>query len=518
MGRPLGFGEVHLNAAAETPSVTPRQDTLFCIAILSDLGGHSNRKRAIREIANCRALQIDRDNFDEVLASFEVEVRLPTDANTPLELQFAELDDFHPDRLFQRARMFAKLRTLLARVADPATFPEVAEELGLQVARTAPTRTEAAKAITPAVASVASNLAAHSLLDATIEQTENANLSGARPSRPLNDLDAFVRRITEPHLVAAADPRQEETLAMIDRALNNQLRALLHVPAFQALESAWRSIHFLVRRIETGTQIKLYVFDISKEELAADLGRSQDWQASGVYRLLVENSVGTAGAEPWAMIVGNYEFGREREDAELLAKLARIAKAAGAPLLAAASPRLLGCASLAESPHPRDWQSPPDADSAAAWAALRALPEAAWVGLALPRFLLRVPYGKETDPIESFDFEEMPGEPAHEDYLWGNPAFACAVLLAESFSEDGWNMRPGSHSQIGGLPLYVYKQDGESDLKPSAEVLLTEDAAERILDHGVMPLVSLKGQDAVRVVRFQSIGKPLAALAGRWVH
>jgi type VI secretion system protein ImpC len=515
MARPFGFGEVHLTAGAESPSATPRQDAPFCIGILSDLGGHSNRKQAIREIANCRAVQIDRDNFDKVLPSLEVEIDLPTDANAQLELQFEELDDFHPDRLFQRARMFAKLRILRTRVADPATFPEVAEDLGLQVARTGLARTEAARQMTPTVASVASNLAVGSLLDATIEQTENVS-SGTRPSRTANELDAFVRRITEPHLAATPDPRQAETLAMIDRALSEQMRALLHVPAFHALEAAWRAIYFLVRRIETGRQLKLYLFDISKAELAADLGGAQDWRGSGIYRLLVEKSVGMPGAEPWAILVGNYEFGPAPEDAELLGKFARVAKAAGAPFLAAASPRLLGCASLAESPHPRDWQSPPDADSAATWVSLRALPEAAWVGLALPRFLLRLPYGKETDPIESFDFEEMPREPDHEDYLWGNPAFAGALLLAQSFSGDGWEMRPGSHSEIDGLPLHVYKHNGDSDLKPCAEALLTDEAVERILEDGLIPLVSMKEPDAVRVARFQSIAAPLRTLAGRW--
>ena len=515
MARPFDFGEVHLAANSDvTPSSTKR-DVPFRIAIFSDLRGRFRRQRTAPDIANCCALEIDRDNFEEVFAKFPIEINLSTDPVSPMELCFAELDDFHPDRVFERASMFAKLRDLRARVADPDKFPTVAEELGLHVAKSASARTAAAPGSAKGRALVASDLPAGSLLDATIEQTENANSSGTRPSRPVNKLDAFVRRITEPHLVAAADPRQAETLDMIDRALSDQLRALLHVPAFQALESAWRAIHFLVRRIETGTKIKLYVFDISKEELAADLGRSQDWQASGVYRLLVEKSVGTPGAEPWAIIVGNYEFGPEREDAELFGKLARVAKALGAPFLAAASPRLLGCASLAESPHPRDWQSPPDADSAAAWAALRALPEAAWVGLALPRFLLRLPYGKETDPVESFDFEEMPGEPRHEDYLWGNPAFACALLLALSFSEDGWEMRPGSHSEITGLPLHIYKREGESEVKPCAEALLTEEAAAAIMEHGIMVIVSLKGSDAVRLLRVQSVGEPLRRLAFR---
>ena len=214
------------------------------------------------------------------------------------------------------------------------------------------------------------------------------------------------------------------------------------------------------------------------------------------------------------MIVGNYTFSPTRQDASTLARLAQIASAAGAPFIAGASPRAVGCESFAETPYPEDWKWKGEAEDIAAWAALRRLPDAGYLGLALPRFLLRLPYGETTDPVESFSFEEMPDTPAHEDYLWGNPAFACALLLAQSFSEDGWQMRPGTHSEIDGLPLHVYQQDGDSELKPCAEALLTERAAGKMLENGLMPLVWLKGQDAVRLVRFQSMAEPLRRLKG----
>src|SRR5208337_3099418 len=164
--------------------------------------------------------------------------------------------------------------------------------------------------------------------------------------------------------------------------------------------------------------------------------------------------------------------------------------------------RLLGCVSLAATPEPQDWKPPQNAE---AWEALRRLPEASAVGLALPRFLLRLPYGKKTEPIESFDFEEMPDTPSHENYLWGNPAFVCALLLAQSFNQDGWDLRPGVISELDDLALHVYEENGESGLKPCAEALLTERTAERILEAGLMPLLSLKGKDRVRLMRFQSI-------------
>jgi type VI secretion system protein ImpC len=140
------------------------------------------------------------------------------------------------------------------------------------------------------------------------------------------------------------------------------------------------------------------------------------------------------------------------------------------------------------------------------------------VGLAIPRFLLRLPYGKETDPIESFPFEEMPGEPAHEDYLWGNPAFVCALLLAQSFSESGWDLHPGQRAELDRLPVHIYQHEGVSEVKPCAEALMTVDTADQIMERGLMPLASIKGKDELRLIRFQSIAQPLRALAASWLR
>jgi len=296
------------------------------------------------------------------------------------------------------------------------------------------------------------------------------------------------------------------------------MRAVLHLPPFQALEAAWRSVWFLISRLESDAQLRLELIDVSKDELLADLLSSSELPLTGAYRLLVEQTVETPGAEPWAAIVGNYTFDSTSADAELLNRLARIAAAAGAPFLAAASPSLLGCKSLAATPDPRDWKLTEDTETVLAWRALRELPEASYLGLALPRFLLRLPYGQQTHAVEGFNFEEMSSPPEHDRYLWGNPAFACALLLAEAFSAEGWSMRPGIYRDIGGLPLHTYSEGGETRAKPCAEALLTERAIEAILDKGIMPLVSLKGQDSVRLVRFQSLADPPAPLAGPWAR
>jgi type VI secretion system protein ImpC len=155
-------------------------------------------------------------------------------------------------------------------------------------------------------------------------------------------------------------------------------------------------------------------------------------------------------------------------------------------------------------------------EAARQWEELRQSPDASWIGLAMPRFLLRLPYGKSMASVESLDFEELSGTPHHQQYLWGNPAFACVQLLAEAFANDGWKMRPGAHTEIDGLPLHVYEAEGEKQVKPCAEMLLTERDVDWVLDQGYMALASIRGRDAARLVRFQSIAKPPVRLSGRW--
>jgi type VI secretion system protein ImpC len=321
-----------------------------------------------------------------------------------------------------------------------------------------------------------------------LEATESGPV---KPARRPDELRAFIERAVAPHLTPKEDPRVPKLQAAVDEETGKVMRAILHHPDYQALEAAWRGVFFLIQGLETGTQLKLHLLDLSKAELAASAGK--------LHRLLVEDT-SIPGAEPWAVVAGNFAFSRREADVALLGGLARIMQAAGAPFLAECDPA-------------------GDADSQEAarmWSALRHSPEAAWIGLALPRFLLRLPYGKNTDRLESFAFEEMPGKPEHGRYLWGNPAFACVYLLGQAFSSRGWEMRPGLFQELRGLPLHAYEADGEQRLQPCAETWMTEKDADWIMEQGFMPLASIKNQDAVRLVRFQSIADPPRALAGRW--
>jgi type VI secretion system protein ImpC len=511
MPKGFDFGGVNLTAGEDGGEARPSSETPFRIAILGDFSGRVNRGIFDEKtIGKRRAVLVDRDNFDEVLSHSGAEIDLAFEDSSS-HLRFSELDDFHPDRIFQHLETFHKLRELRGRLQNPSTFQEAADELGLR-----PPSSAAAPRMpdtSPTPAPNTARLASGSLLDDMIEQTESRASEDRYRHKP-DEVREFAQRAAAKHLVNMPDNRQPEILNVIDRGIGALMRAVLHNRDFQALEAVWRATFFLVRQLETGSQLKLYLIDVSKQELAADLKAATDLRQTGTYRLLVEQSVETPGAEPWAVIVGNYTFGSGNEDAPVLSRIAEIAKRARAPFLAEASAHLLGCSSLASNPHPRQWKRLHEL--AAAWAELRHRPEADSVGLALPRFLLRLPYGKKTLPLESFAFEEFPDAPVHEDYLWGNPAFAVALLLAQSFTEAGWEMRSGTVTEIDRLPLHVYANDGESDSKPCAEILITEDAVERLLEEGLIPLVSFRHRELVRIVKMQSISAPPRALAGPW--
>jgi type VI secretion system protein ImpC len=514
MARPISFGKIesYLTAGESDRARTPASETPFRILVLGDYSGREILKQfdSGKALARRSPLPIDRDNLQEIMGRLEVKLHLSLSASGghPLVLRFAEIDDFHPDRIFSCVEIFHNLMLTRQNLLNASTSPAATEQVKQWIQRLDEASEPTAKQPEPETSvTVANQLSADFLLE---------GMRGRQRTQEVADeWEAMLREAVKPYLLPREDPKQAELVAAVDAIIGSLMRRVLHHPDFQALEAAWRGLNFLVRELETGTKLQLFLLDLSKEELSADLQSSEDLQSTQAYRVLVEETLETPGAEPWAVIVGNYTFDTGLQDVEVLGRLTKLAGRAGAPFIAAAHSKVLGCQSLAETPDPRDWDELSDS-ARGAWEALRQLPESVYLGLTLPRFLLRLPYGRKSDPVEKFTFEELDLESPHESYLWGNPAFVSVYLLAQAFSESGWNSTPGEVQDVGGLPLHVTDSGGASTTKPCAEVLLTERAAEAILNQGVMPLLSMKGRDSVRLARFQSIAQPLAALAGRW--
>ncbi len=358
-------------------------------------------------------------------------------------------------------------------------------------------------------------------LDDFLPDTLFSRIARFATLKDASDADAKRRTTSRPAaglLDRILDGAPQEEAPVVEAAPDGPtelMRTILGSSAFRELEAAWRGVDFLLRRLDVDGPLTLHLVDLSPEELRTDLLAGDDLSKTGLHRLLVEKTVGTPGAHPWAAFVVLGSFGPSPSDAEALGRLAKIAAQAGTAVLAGADPGLVGCASLAETPDPDDWAEP-TGPGAEAWAALRRLPEAKYVGLALPRILLRLPYGKETNAVEAFDFEELSSPPSHEEYLWRSPALALTLLLVEAFLEDGWSLRPGSAQEISGLPFALVTEDGEKHAVPCAETLFTVRAAEAVTAKSLMPIVTMKGTDTVRLAIFQSIAEPYAALKGLW--
>lgn len=498
------------------------------ILIMGDFSGRANRglhesgdKLAMRSIS-----AVDFDNFNQTMSRFAPQLRLPIFDALPIGgtvesgmvIEFAQLEDFHPDELYQHLGLFKALRELRARLMDPSTLPEAAAELrhnglkdGLQPQ----------PVVEPSVGNTESGLQEDEssmferLLGRQLTE-EKKTTSTIRQTETQAKIQPFIQGIIKPYIVPETDPLQPQYVAAVDESISEQMRGVLHHPDFQALESLWRSVYGLVTGLETGEELKLYLLDITEFELAEDIKVTQgQLEQSALYRLLVDNGKGTLGGEAWSMLVGDYSFSTEAESLFLLGALGAIASQAGGPFLAAADASMLACRSLVETPDPREWKTV-DKEAEQNWFNLRQSSVAEWIGLAQPRILLRLPYGKTSDALEFFEFEELRPHREHEAYLWGNTAFACAQLLALAFQTEGWSMQPGDYLDIQDLPAFTFEDEGETKMMACAEVFLIERAAEAMLARGLMPLISYRNRNAIRLMRFQSIADPLKSLAGPW--
>jgi len=314
---------------------------------------------------------------------------------------------------------------------------------------------------------------------------------------PSSPAEQFIRQVVAPHISPAPAAWQSGALAAAEMELTNRLNAILHHPDFQALEAAGRGVDMLVRRVESSEEIGLFVLDVSLAELQEDLAAQEEPEQSALFRLLRDRKP--------RLLISNFTFGQSTDDLSALGKLAEIGVRLSAPFVATAAPQLVGCDSFARHPDPDDWKMKLPADISGIWEALRKSPQAGRVGLAAPRFLLRQPYGKVGDPIETFSFEELPGDAAHESFLWGPPAVLCACAAIDAIQAGDTTLAEFSGGEIGELPVHKFTEDGEIAVKPYAEAWLTDRAVARLLDRGIMPVVPVKNQTTIRLNHLRSI-------------
>ena len=485
--------------------------TPFCIAVLGDFSGRANQ--GVCETGQALATRarhaIDVDTLDHLPSRLNTRLQIPvgTGDGPRIVIPFADLESFHPDALCGRLEILQRLLATRQQLEDSATFPKAAAQVRTWLSQ--PKASESPAGEDTGAESEESNTEA-------IERLLGKAPKADAIARPASDIETLITEVVRPHIIPSPNPQQGELIAQVEQAISARMQAILHHPDFQDMETCWRMLEFLISRVETDETLQVYAIDISKQELAADLASAESTQSTGLYRLMAEQTVGVSGADPYALLVGAYGFDQVAEDIELLQHLGRVAQAAGSPFVASGHSHYAGCASLAVSSDSDEWNWQPDQHARSLWQALRQSPEASYIGLVLPRYLQRLPYGAKTDPIESFPFEEFSPFAGQQQYLWGHPAALCASLLAEAFSESGWTLTSDLASRISGMPLHIYEAGGETHVIGCTEAPLSERAMRLLIDKGLMPILAVKGQDDILLPRFQSIAEPPTPLAGPW--
>jgi len=341
-----------------------------------------------------------------------------------------------------------------------------------------------------------------------------------RTDRRREEIEAAVRTLAEEALSATqlvsddAVRSIEAIIAEIDRKLSEQLNLILHHDEFRRLEGTWRGLQHLVENTETDETLKIRVLNISKRDVARTLRKYKGvkWDQSPLFKKLYEEEYGTPGGEPYGCIIGDYFFDHSPPDVEILAGMAQIAAAAHAPFIAAAQPTLMNMESWQELGDPRDLTKIFQTAEYAPWRSLRQSEDSRYIGLTMPRYLGRLPYGSQTDPVEEFDFEEDTEGADHSKYCWCNAAYAMAVNVNRAFKLFGWCSRirgVESGGMVEGLPCHTFPtDDGGVDMKCPTEIAITDRREAELAKNGLIPLSHWKNTDYAVFVGAESLHSP----------
>ncbi|MEO8026500.1 MAG: type VI secretion system contractile sheath large subunit [Bryobacteraceae bacterium] len=350
-----------------------------------------------------------------------------------------------------------------------------------------------------------------SLLDQIVDEGRLSRDGGRDKGRDM--VKQFVAGVLEGSMTVSKDAEAmiNARIAQIDHLLSIQLNEILHHESFQKLEGSWRGLKYMLDQSETGAMLKIKMFNVNKKELLRDLQRAPEFDQSALFKKVYEEEYGIFGGAPFAGLIGDYQFGKGPEDIELLERISQTAAAAHAPFLTGAGPEFFNLEGYTSLDAPRDLGKIFDTTEYAKWKSFRQSEDSRYVGLCLPRILMRLPYGKETNQLEAFAYEENVDGTEHSKYLWGNAAWALGARLTNAFALHGWcaairGVEGGG--LVEGLPVHnFYTDEGDVAMKCPTEVPITDRREKELADLGFIPLVHCKGTDYAAFFSVQSTQK-----------
>ncbi|MDQ2839467.1 MAG: type VI secretion system contractile sheath large subunit, partial [Acidobacteriota bacterium] len=509
---------VHITYDVEVGDAIEKRELPFVLGVLADLSGKP--QEPLPPLRDRRFVEINRDNFDQLVRTVRPNVRFTVgntlaedDSQLSIELSFRNIDDFAADAVAMQVPVLNEMLLLRDKLSNlrAALFGNDELEENLQEILVHP----------PLLREVAQELEVlqDPLSGATPSNQVQRLLDSARVGRSVEDRAAatiwlrdFIQEAVNGSLFISRDTESviSARVAEIDRLVSLQLDEILHHADLQKLEATWRGLWYLVDQSETSARLKIRVLNLSKQELVRDLERAAEFDQSVTFKKVYEEEYGTMGGLPYAVLIGDYYFGREARDVALLERMAQIAASSHAPFLAGAAPEMFNLTAFSELGNPRDLSKIFDSQIYQRWTYFRKSEDARFVGLVLPRLLLRLPYGRDTLPVERFSYEEQLRN--HETYLWGNPAFAFGVRLSEAFARYGWfaairGVEGGG--LIAGLPAHQFlSDDGEVVLKCPTEIAITDRRELELTHLGFIPLLHVKNTDTAVFFSVPSCYKP----------
>ncbi|TWT63907.1 type VI secretion system contractile sheath large subunit [Rubinisphaera italica] len=355
-----------------------------------------------------------------------------------------------------------------------------------------------------------------SLLDQAIAVTKATDRSRAEELLSALTTEALKGTVTFDKSITATI---NNAIAAIDQTLSEQLAVVLHHPKFQKLEGSWRGLHHLIMGSETGQNLKIKVIDVSKKELFKDLDKAVEFDQSQLFKKMYENEFGSPGGEPYAALIGDFEFSSHPQDLSMLEKISNVAAAAFCPFVTAADPALFGFDTWTELASPRDLEKIFDSAEYAKWRSFRESEDSRFVTMTMPRVLSRLPYGAGTSPVEEFDFEEVELDAqgnsmpvSHDQYTWMNASYVMGTNLTRAFSKYGWcTAIRGAEGggKVEGLPTHIFKSDdGDTDMKCPTELAITDRREAELSKLGFLPLCHYKNTDYSVFFGGQTTQKP----------
>jgi type VI secretion system protein ImpC len=366
---------------------------------------------------------------------------------------------------------------------------------------------------TQAAATQARTVETTGLLDQIVHEGRMGKDAVAR-ERGKDLVKEFVAQVMDGSMTISKDAETmiNARIAQIDHLLSIQLNEILHHEAFQKLEGTWRGVKYTLDQSETSDGLKIKILNVSKRELLRDLQRAPEFDQSALFKKVYEEEFGIFGGAPFAAMIGDYEFGRGSEDIELLERVSQVAAAAHAPFISGTAPDFFNLESFTSLDAPRDLGKVFDTTEFAKWKSFRQSEDSRYVGLCLPRILMRLPYGKQNTQIEAFNYEENVSGTDHSKYLWSNAAYAIAARLTNAYANYGWcasirGVEGGG--LVEGLPVHnFYTDEGDVAMKCPTEVPITDRREKELADLGFIPLVHCKGTDYAAFFSVQSAQKP----------